>query len=112
NSENDEGGMMNDEVETIFHSSLIIPPSSFFLSPCLQVRFDVVAGEVVEAAGDERSPAGLVRSAEAAPGLAVEVFVEEDEFAPVRVVGEAFIAALPWRVPLVVRNEDAREPMI
>src|SRR5207237_8987448 len=67
----------------------------------LQMRFDVVARKVVEAASDERSPAGLVRCAEAAARLAVKVFVEEDEFAPVRIAGEACVAALPRRVALV-----------
>src|SRR5205085_638789 len=84
----------------------------YLSSSRLQVRFDVVACEVVEAAGDERSPAGLMRCAEAAARLAVKVFVEEDEFAPVRIVGEACVVALPSRAALVVWDEDAREPAI
>ena len=45
--------------------------------------------ERLEAVGDERRPAGLVRGAEPAPGVAVEVLVEEDQVAPVRIGREA-----------------------
>ena len=43
------------------------------------------AREVLDAAGDESGPAGLVRGAQSAPVVAVKVLVKEDEVFPVRV---------------------------
>src|SRR5262245_338792 len=43
-------------------------------------------GEKMEQAGDDAGPAGLVASADARAVVAVEVFVEQHQFAPVGVV--------------------------
>src|SRR5438552_18557608 len=40
---------------------------------------------------DQRGPAGLVTRPQAAAVIAVEVFVEQHEVAPVRIAGKAFV---------------------
>jgi hypothetical protein len=59
--------------------------------------FKVAARHVFEEAGDEGGPAGLMAVAYSAAGVAVEVFVEEDEIAP-----RAVCRASPW-------NQQKRE---
>jgi hypothetical protein len=44
-----------------------------------------MAREVLDAAGDESGPAGLVTGAQSAPVVAVKVLVKEDEVFPVRI---------------------------
>ena len=51
-------------------------------------------GEAVEEFGYESCPAGLVAGAEAAAGVAVEVFVEEEEVAPVGIIGVTILIAV------------------
>src|SRR6185369_3569341 len=60
----------------------------------------------VDAAGDHGGPAGLVAGAEAAAGVAVEVFVELDVIAPVLVVDEAFVFAEAGAATLLVAQEE------
>src|SRR4030095_8239169 len=50
----------------------------------------------VDAARDERGPAGLMRGAEATAGVALKVLVELNEVAPVRIVHETWIVAVTW----------------
>ena len=71
------------------------PPSAREKSSASSVRRRLffVPRHHVQAARDQRGPAGLVRRAEAAPGLAAEVFVEKHEILPVRIAGVARIVA-------------------
>src|SRR5207302_686359 len=62
------------------------------------------------AARDERRPAGLVARAEAASGVAVEVFVKLHEIAPVRIVCESRIIAKTRAASVFVRQKNARKP--
>ena len=64
--------------------------------------------EVAQEAGDQRRPAGLVAGAEAAAVVAVEVFVEQDQVAPVRVVGVAAVVAVAGPPAARVGQEEPR----
>src|SRR5512134_479735 len=67
------------------------------------------APEEVEKPCDEAGPAGLVAGPDAGPVVAVEVLVEEDQGAPVRVVLELGRAAVDRPAAARVAQEDARE---
>src|SRR5262245_11629305 len=66
--------------------------------------------EEVDEACDETRPTGLVARAEASAIVAVEVLVEEDQVAPVRVVLELGCASVDRPLAARVAQEDAREP--
>src|SRR6266704_7004536 len=59
---------------------------------------------------DEAGPAGLVRGAEAAPGVAVEVLVERQQVVPVRVGLEQLLVAEDRPAAVFVVEEDADQP--
>src|SRR4029079_16734502 len=65
--------------------------------------------EVLEAAHDDRPPAGLVAGADPASGVAMEVLVKQDELAPAGIAGEALVAAVAGPPPLGVREEERGE---
>src|SRR5215212_1823885 len=70
----------------------------------------------VDQIGNQPGPAGLVRGAEAFAGVAVEVFVEEDEVLPMRVVREELGLARSARaveraIAIRVRQEDVDHPV-
>ena len=44
-----------------------------------------VLGVLLDQLGDQAGPPGLVAGAEAGAGVAIEIFVEQDEVAPVRI---------------------------
>src|SRR5256714_4006482 len=89
---------MKDILLLIHHSSFITPHSSFSSSsPLINQR------------GDEARPAGLVRSAEAHACVAVEVFVEEKEVAPVRVVLKFCVPAVHGPSAFAVAREYTYE---
>src|SRR5256714_4549047 len=75
------------------------------------LHFGCSPAPLVNQRGDEARPAGLVRSAEAHARVAVEVFVEEYEVAPVRVVLEFSVPAVHGPAPFAVAREDAYEPV-
>src|ERR671925_1782990 len=60
--------------------------------------------------GDEAGPPRLVAGADAGTAVAVEVFIEKHEVAPMRITGEALDAAVDWATPVRVAQEDPREP--
>src|SRR5437660_12637290 len=64
---------------------------------------------LVNERGDEARPSRLVRRAEAHAGVAVEVFVEEQEVAPVRVVLKFAVPAVHGPAAFAVAREDADE---
>src|SRR5205085_4171574 len=68
------------------------------------------AGEVFDEPDGERRPAGLVAGAHAPARLAVEVFVEQHQLAPVGALGEAAVAAVTGAVAARAGQEDPREP--
>ena len=85
--------------------------------PCLQhrtVQFEhrlgVDAPEEVEQRRDEAGPPGLVAGAEPGAVVAVEVLVEQDQVAPVRIVLELRRAAVHRPPPVVVAQERRRQP--
>src|SRR5262245_61574816 len=63
--------------------------------------------EQVHGPRDDAGPPGLVARAEAGPVVAVEVLVEQDEVAPVRVFLELAGAAVDRAAALPVAQEDA-----
>src|SRR5882672_3292063 len=63
------------------------------------------ADAVLDAAHRQRGPAGLVGRANAAPGVAVEVFVEERQIAPGRVALVAGLVAMAGTPSEVVPQE-------
>src|SRR5215211_397075 len=71
---------------------------------------DALPSPFVNQGGDEAGPAGLVRGAEPHAGVAVEVFVEEDEVAPVWVGLKFFVPAVGGAAALCVAREEADEP--
>src|SRR5829696_2849247 len=64
-----------------------------------------LAAELVEELGDQAGPAGLVAGADAAAGVAVEVLVEGDEVAPVRVALEFLLLAEDRAATVGVEHE-------
>src|SRR6266511_1600191 len=75
-------------------------------------RFEALAirREVLEAAHDQGRPSRLMAGADSAAGVAVEVLVEEDEVAPVRVPREPGVAAVARARAAPLRQEAARQP--
>jgi hypothetical protein len=57
----------------------------------------------------ERGPACLVACAQALPRIAVEIFIEELQVAPVGIVPENLGRALPGPTPFFVGKEDAQQ---
>ena len=67
-----------------------------------------VLARLLQQLGDERGPAGLVAGAKAAAGVAVEVFVERDVVAPVRIRGRtSSTPPLTGRFPSASRRNRA-----
>src|SRR5436853_599740 len=64
---------------------------------------------LLEQLGDEARPARLVTGADAGAVVAVEVLVEEDQVAPVRVSGEALDVAVDRAPAPLVAQEDPRQ---
>ena len=56
---------------------------------------------------DEAGPAGLVAGAAAAAGVAVEVFVEEEEVAPMRIVAVDVLSPNTGRLPVASGRNNA-----
>src|SRR5262245_49986310 len=61
----------------------------------------------VHTAGDYAGPAGLVIGAQAGPGVPVEVFIKQDEVAPVRVILKLPSAAVERTPAVLVFEKDA-----
>ena len=66
--------------------------------------------EQVHQARDDAGPSGLVAGAETGAVVAVEVLVEQEEIAPVRILLELPRAAVDGPPALAVLQEDARQP--
>src|SRR5581483_3873536 len=67
------------------------------------------AAALVEQLGHQRGPAGLVAGAQPGAGVAVEVLVEEDLLAPVRIALEQLGLAVDRAAAVRPRQEEARE---
>src|SRR5215468_4042132 len=67
------------------------------------------APEQMHPSSDQPGPPGLVARAEACPVVAMEVLVEEDEVAPVRIVLELGGAAVHRPPAIRVAQENARQ---
>jgi hypothetical protein len=63
----------------------------------------------MHASRDDAGPTGLVARAEAGPVVTVEIFVEQDQIAPVRVLLELPGSAIHRTPAILVSQEDARE---
>src|SRR5260370_26265438 len=68
-----------------------------------------LAGGLFDAAHDERRPTRLVRSAEPAPAVAVEVFVEPEHLSPVRILGESRVGTEAGAKAIRIRQEELRQ---
>src|SRR5262249_43281281 len=66
--------------------------------------------EQLQEAGDAPGPAGLVAGAEARPVVAVEVLVEQDQVAPVRVLLELPRSPVNRSPSISVSQEEVGEP--
>src|SRR5215471_20010240 len=62
--------------------------------------------------GDDSSPSGLVASTKASPIVAMEVLVEQDEIAPVRVFLEFLRSSIDRAMPFAVPNKDIGQPSL
>src|SRR6516225_5110359 len=70
-----------------------------------------LAGAVLEHAGDQRGPPGLVVGPQPLSGVAVEVLVEPHEVPPERVVGEAPLRSLARPDPGGVSLDQSPQPL-
>src|SRR2546426_756186 len=66
-------------------------------------------GDVCDASDGQSGPTGLMARAEPLAAFAVKIFVKEHKVAPVRVVGEARVAAVARATPAGVGEKDAGE---
>src|SRR5205085_997300 len=64
----------------------------------------------LQQARDQGSPSGLVACTEALAGVAVEIFVEEAQVAPVGIVAVVALLALPRPPGFFIRKEDGQQP--
>src|SRR4051812_24091997 len=80
------------------------------LTPTSSALFALSASEILDQPDGQRRPPGLVRRAHAAPVLAVEVLVEQQQFAPVRVGGKARVRAVAGAAAVRAGQEQARQP--
>ena len=62
--------------------------------------------------GDQPGPPGLVTGPQPATIVAVEVFVEQQQIAPVRILLEDLARAIDWPAALLVAKEDPRQPTL
>src|SRR5512138_2212540 len=65
---------------------------------------------VFHQANSECRPASLVRRAQAPACFTVEIFVEQNQIAPMWIVGPARVATMTGTVPAGVRQEKASKP--
>src|SRR5207302_4819593 len=64
-------------------------------------------GDVCDASNGQSGPTGLMARAKSLAGFAVKIFVKEHKVAPVRVIGEARVAAMARAAPAGVGEKDA-----
>src|SRR5205085_10468649 len=100
---------MKGSLAFIHHSSLITHHSSFIRALPHGRASALSSSPLVNQRGDEARPARLVRGAEAHARVAVEVFVEEQEVAPVRVFLTFAVPAVHGPAAFSVAREDAYE---
>src|SRR6185295_8693294 len=67
-------------------------------------------GEQVHDAGDDAGPSGLMAGAQARAVVAVEVLVEQEEIAPMRIVLELPDVPVDRPSAILVAQKNAREP--
>src|SRR6476661_9002787 len=72
-------------------------------------RLRVDTSEQVDQRGNHAGPTGLVAGAQARSVVAVEVLVEEDQVAPVRILLKRFRTAVDGAVALRIAKEDCAE---
>ena len=96
------------------HFRLFLPahllPDEARLQPLLwrlQLIGCLDAAEVVEEAGDDARPTGLMAGPEAGSIVSVEVFVEQDQVTPMRILLELRGAPVHGAAPVVVPEKDA-----
>src|SRR6185369_11169702 len=85
-----------------------IPADPRFLAD-LEIVRTVKAAEYPNEGRNQSGPAGLMARADARPVVAVEVLVELQVVAPVRIGLERLRAAIHWALAAFVAQEDARE---
>src|SRR6266851_1558398 len=86
--------------------SVLVPPTS----PARIMAPPGLLPALLEQLGHEPRPAGLMAGAYAGPIVAVEVLVEEDEVAPVRIPVENLRPAVDRATAVLARQEEVREP--
>src|SRR5262245_19738723 len=59
--------------------------------------------------GDQAGPAGLMAGANAPAVVAVEILVEQDQVAPVRIALEPLVLAVHRTPPVLITHEDVRQ---
>jgi hypothetical protein len=72
--------------------------------------FTSLPGDVRDVSDSQSGPTGLMARAESLAGFAVKIFVKQHKAAPVRVVGEARVAAVARATPAGIGEKDAGEP--
>src|SRR5436190_2465361 len=69
-----------------------------------------VARQVLQVTDDQRGPSGLMTGAQTFASLAVEIFVEQNQVAPVRVFGPARVVSVARTASGLVGQENAGQP--
>src|SRR5258705_9490572 len=81
------------------------------LSTCSQDPRGVEEAKELDEFGHESCPTGLVTGAQPGTIVAMEVFIEVDVVAPVRIRLELFRSAVDWSLAMRVAQENPGEPV-
>jgi hypothetical protein len=76
----------------------------------LQQGFRVKTPKQVQEGSDQSSPARLVAGPEPGAVVPVEIFVKENQIAPVRIVLELGRPAIDWPLPIGIAQKRAHQP--
>src|SRR5437762_12366255 len=74
-----------------------------------RLLFVSMAREVFHLTDHQRGPAGLMAGAQSLAGFAVEIFVEQNQVAPVRVFGPVRVVAVARAASVFFGQENARQ---
>src|SRR5258708_27269320 len=83
---------------------------SVFASKARGLALQRVLGVLMDEVGNDAGPSRLVLSTESFAGVAVEIFVEQDEIAPVRIGLEHAALAVGRALAGIVPEEKADQP--
>jgi hypothetical protein len=108
------------ELQNRITATRMIGASPIPCSPCEKSLSDAVrmiflhaftpAGERRENGGNQRRPAGLVTGTQSLSRFGVEVFIEQDDIAPMRVVQESVTTCITGPAPIGIDKKQSGKP--